>query len=304
VGLCGSSTRQPGTGLGVGRIRIVDRDYVEWSNLQAPVPFRWSCDPADGCHRAIAGPPGGLARSIRSKLSEGSGLTPPRTPRELLAEADVILDGRTTSNADLINDYSISHGIPWVYGGAIGSYGIAMAVVPGRTACLKCIYPEPPSGAQPTCERRASFTPPWRSWRRFRRRRPSSSGGPYLIESPPVLRRWTFGRGSFVRSRCAAATPECKACGQRQFPHLDGAGRRPSACAANAVQIHERARPVDLARLKESLAPLGEVRVNEFALRFFLPPYEITVFPDGRAIIKGTTDSGIARSLYARYIGH
>jgi len=86
--------------------------------------------------------------------------------------------------------------------------------------------------------------------------------------------------------------------------YLEGQRRAPvSLCGRNAVQIHERARPLDLAQLKAALLPLGEVRANEFALRFLVGSYEMTIFPDGRAIIKGTTDVGIARSLYARYVG-
>jgi adenylyltransferase/sulfurtransferase len=100
------------------------------------------------------------------------------------------------------------------------------------------------------------------------------------------------------------ADPDCPACGRREFAYLDGARRAPiSLCGRNAVQIHERNRPLDLASLAERLAPLGPVRRNEFALRFFLDPYELTLFADGRAIIKGTQDIGIARSLYSRYIG-
>ena len=96
----------------------------------------------------------------------------------------------------------------------------------------------------------------------------------------------------------------CASCGRREFAFLDGSRRAPiSLCGRNAVQIHERARPVDLGELRRNLEPLGEVRSNEFALRFLLAPYEITVFPDGRAIIKGTQDVALARSLYARYIG-
>ena len=98
--------------------------------------------------------------------------------------------------------------------------------------------------------------------------------------------------------------PQCPACGLREFPYLNGERRAPiSLCGRNAVQIHERARPLDLRELADRLAPLGVVRANEFALRFEAPPYLLTVFPDGRAIVKGTTDTGVARSLYARYIG-
>jgi molybdopterin-synthase adenylyltransferase len=97
---------------------------------------------------------------------------------------------------------------------------------------------------------------------------------------------------------------DCPACGRREFPYLAGERRAPvSLCGRNAVQIHERARPLELRDLAARLAPLGAVRANEFALRFETPPYLLTIFPDGRAIIKGTTDIGVARSLYARYIG-
>ena len=96
----------------------------------------------------------------------------------------------------------------------------------------------------------------------------------------------------------------CRVCAQRDFAYLEGIRRPPiSLCGRNAVQIHERSNPIDLAELKRRLTPLGEVRANEFALRFFVTPYEMTVFPDGRAIIKGTSDTGVARSLYARYVG-
>ena len=98
--------------------------------------------------------------------------------------------------------------------------------------------------------------------------------------------------------------PECPACSQRQFPYLEESRCAPvRLCGRNAVQVHERVQALDLAELKARLEPLGNVRVNEFALRFWVAPYEMTVFPDGRAIVKGTSDPGVARSLYARYIG-
>jgi adenylyltransferase/sulfurtransferase len=98
--------------------------------------------------------------------------------------------------------------------------------------------------------------------------------------------------------------PDCPTCARREFPYLEESPRPPATlCGRNAVQIHDRERPIDLVALKARLEPLGEVRANEFALRFVAAPYEMTVFPDGRAIIKGTGDAGVARSLYARYVG-
>ena len=112
---------------------------------------------------------------------------------------------------------------------------------------------------------------------------------------------WT---GEIRQTRAASRDPECVCCAQRRFEYLEGKKRRPvSLCGRNAVQIHERAGGVDLEALEKALSPLGPVRRNEFALRFFPEPYELTIFPDGRAIIKGTQDVAVARGLYARYLG-
>jgi adenylyltransferase/sulfurtransferase len=217
----------------------------------------------------------------------------------------VILDG--TDNFEtryLINDFALSRAIPWIYGAAVGSYGLTMPVIPGRTACLRCVYPDPPSGAQPTCETAGVLNP--------------ITALIAALETADALKILS-GRIDAVRPRLTTVDvwdggirqieqplpdPACPACGARDFAYLEGRLRPPvSLCGRNAVQIHERARPLDLAQLKAALLPLGEVRANDFALRFFTGSYEMTIFPDGRAIVKGTTDIGLARSLYARYVG-
>jgi adenylyltransferase/sulfurtransferase len=179
-----------------------------------------------------------------------------------------------------------------------------MAVAPGRTACLACVYPEPPSGLQPTCETAGVLAPVTLSIA--------------ALQSADALRFLT-GHGDDVCGRITtidvwsgvvrqieppSRDPDCRACARRRFSWLDGARRAPiSLCGRNAVQIHERARPVDLQALARQLRGIATVRANEFALRATIAPYELTVFPDGRAIVKGTTDAGIARGIYARYIG-
>jgi adenylyltransferase/sulfurtransferase len=116
-----------------------------------------------------------------------------------------------------------------------------------------------------------------------------------------TLDLWT---GGIRQIDAPARDPECPACARREFPYLEETRRPPeSLCGRNAVQIAGQAGPIDLAALEVRLQPLGGVRANEYALRFFAAPYELTVFPDGRAIVKGTSDTGIARSLYARYVG-
>ncbi len=289
---------------GVGHLVIVDRDYVELSNLQR----QWLFDEADveqALPKAIA-----AAKHLK-QINSGCQIEPavvdlmPSNIEELLAGVDIILDG--TDNFEtryLVNDYAVSRDIPWIYGAAVGSYGLTMPVVPGRTACLGCVYPKPPGGVQPTCETAGvlgSITAIIGAIQVADALKILSGHAEQLAARITMMDVWS---GTVRQVSQPKRDPECTACGTREFPHLRGAGRAPvSLCGRNAVQIHERTRPLDLHALHAQLASLGEVRANEFALRFFSPPYEITIFPDGRAIIKGTTDIGIARGLYSRYIG-
>jgi adenylyltransferase/sulfurtransferase len=289
---------------GVGRLTIVDRDYVELSNLQRQWLFEES-DAAEALPKAVAAERR-LARINSSVQSRGmvADLTPANI-EELLGQAQVILDGADNFETRyLVNDFALHRAIPWIYGAAVGSYGLTMPVIPGRTACLRCVYPEPPSGAQPTCETAGVLN--------------TITAVIAALQTADAL-KILAGRMDSVRARLTTVDvweggirqieqptpdPDCPACGARDFEYLEGRRRAPvSLCGRNAVQIHERARPLDLAQLQAALLPLGEVRANEFALRFVTGPYEMTIFPDGRAIVKGTTDIGLARSLYARYVG-
>jgi molybdopterin/thiamine biosynthesis adenylyltransferase len=289
---------------GVGRITIIDRDYVEPGNLHRQWLFEES-DAADALPKAAAAERR-IARINSSVRVLGivADLTASNIS-DLLSGADVILDG--TDNFDaryLINDFSVSRGIPWIYGAAVGSYGLTMPVIPGRTACLRCVYPDPPPGPQPTCETAGVLSVAV-----------STVASLQVADALKLL----AGRAEMVHARITmvdvwnggirqieapARDADCPACGRREFPYLEETRRPPfSLCGRNAVQVHEREHPIDLLELKGRLEPLGEVRANEFALRFVAAPYEMTVFADGRAIIKGTSDLGLARSLYARYVG-
>jgi molybdopterin/thiamine biosynthesis adenylyltransferase len=287
---------------GVGFLRLIDRDYVELSNLQRQWLFD-ECDVEQAMPKAAAAARkiAGINSSVRVEPLV-TDLTPSNV-EELLDDVDVILDG--TDNFEtryLINDFAVQRGVPWVYGAAVGSYGITMPVIPGRTACLRCVYPDPPPGAQPTCETAGvlgSVTAVIASLQ-------VSEAIKILCGAQPARKITTVDVWSGEIRQVEQPDPvaECPACGRREFPYLTGQRRAPvSLCGQNAVQIHERARPLMLRELAAKLAPLGPVRANEFALRFEVPPYLLTIFPDGRAIIKGTTDVGVARSLYARYIG-
>jgi molybdopterin-synthase adenylyltransferase len=292
---------------GTGAIRLIDRDYIEESNLQRQLLYT-EADAQQGLPKAEAARRHLLEANSGIRIEAHVSDLNPENADELLGGADVILDG--TDNFEtrfLINDYSVREGIAWIYGAAVGSYGIAMPIVPmpsGDSACFRCIYPEPPSGAQPTCETAGVLGPVT-----------SLVGSIQAMEAIKIL----GGKSASVRRKIFTADlwhgpiretdmpprdRDCICCGRREFTWLNGRRAPVSLCGRNAVQIHEFGRPIDLAELSLRLAGLGSVRSNEFALRFVNGDHEITIFPDGRAIIKGTTDIGVARGIYARYIGN
>ena len=292
---------------GVGFIRLVDRDYVEWSNLQRQLLFD-EAGAAEGLPKAVA-----AARRLRA-VNSGVAVEPAvadltaANAEDLLGDAALILDG--TDNFEtryLLNDFAVSARLPWIYGAAVGSYGIRMTVIPGRTACFRCVYPEPPEGVQPTCETAGVLGPVTvtvAALQAGEALRILSGHGDEVQGGIATVDVWS---GSVRQVSPPARDPVCPCCVQRRFTYLEGRRRAPvSLCGRNAVQIHERSRPVDLAELARQLKPVavGDVRYNEFALRAAVEDCELTVFPDGRAIVKGTTDVGVARSLYARYLGN
>ncbi|HUI78583.1 MAG TPA: ThiF family adenylyltransferase [Bryobacteraceae bacterium] len=289
---------------GVGRLTIIDRDYVETSNLQRQWLFEES-DALEALPKAAA-----AERRIRGINSAvcARGMVADLTASnaaELLCGVDVILDGTDNfATRYLINDYAVSRKVPWIYGAAVGSYGLAMPVIPGTTACLRCVYPEPPQGAQPTCETAgvlnviASLVASYQVADALK----ILSGHADLVL--PRITRVDLWEGGTRQTEAPPRDTECPTCARGEFPYLDETRRDPvTLCGRNAVQIHERAQAIDLEELGRRLGALGDVRANEFALRFRTAPYEMTIFSDGRAIIKGTADPGVARSLYARYVG-
>ena len=289
---------------GVGKLRLIDRDFVEWSNLQRQFLFD-EADAAEALPKAVA-----AARRLAKVNSEVeiepmvADLTPANAA-DLFEDIDLILDG--TDNFEtrfLINDVAVSAGIPWIYGAAVGSYGIKLPIVPGKTACLRCVYPEPPQGAQPTCETEGVLSPVTATIAALQAGdalKMLALGTDSIVARLTTVDVWS---GAMRQLTPPPRDPDCPCCVRRDFVHLNGSKRAPiSLCGRNAVQIHERSRPVDLPELAQRLSAVAAVRSNEFALRVAIDPYELTVFPDGRAIIKGTQDAGVARSLYARYIG-
>jgi molybdopterin-synthase adenylyltransferase len=289
---------------GVGTIRIIDRDYVEPSNLQRQSLFD-EADAAESLPKAIA-----AAKKITQFNSEitveplVADLTPANIDEHLLG-ADLILDA--TDNFEtryLINDYAVKHRRPWIYAAAVGAYGLTMNVVPGETACLNCIFPEPPQGMVQTCDTAGILNTAVNLVASIE----ATEALKFLVGDTKALRRTmiSFDLWTNERAEISASKPrkDCETCQGREFPHLAGEGRpQITLCGRNSVQIHERRRPISFPELTRRLKPHGAVKHNDFVLKFWPGEYEMTLFPDGRAIIKGTTDTAIARSIYARFIG-
>ena len=302
-GALGSLQAEALTRAGIGKLRLVDRDTVEFSNLQRQWLFT-ERDALDEIPKAIA-----AERRLR-ELNREVALEPfvadftPENAEDFAAGCDLVLDG--TDNFEtrfLINDVAVKLGIPWVYGAAVGSYGVVMPVDSGRGPCFRCVYPDGPEGSHPTCDVNgvlASTT--------------ATVGALQVAAAMRLLTGWpdfecrlqTFDvwQGTHKNVSADVRDPECETCVHRQFSFLERTSYIPvSLCGSNAVQLHVPGKRVDLPELAVRLRSLGSVRVNDFALRLALPKYDVTVFPDGRAIVRGTTDIPTARGVYAKLIG-
>ncbi len=294
---------------GVGRLRIVDRDFVEPSNLQRQTLFDES-DARDALPKAVA------AEWRLAAINSGvrvEGIVADVTPAnvaQLLAGFDLILDG--TDNFEtrlLLNDAAISLRIPWIYAAAVGSYGVTMTIRPGETACLACLLESEAKpvamSAEETCDTAGVLNAAAGVIASIETAEATKilAGKPEALHGKLVSCDVWSGRFQSVR---VARNPRCRACARGDLRYLEGAAQpHITMCGRDSVQIHERNRTLDLAQLSRRLATASaaEIRNNNFLLRFRVPPYEMTVFADGRAIVKGTTDPAVARSLYARFIG-
>jgi len=289
---------------GVGMLRIIDRDYVETSNLQRQMLFDEQ-DAAESLPKAIAAERKIKASNSLVELEAHVDDLRPENVDKLLRGVSLVLDG--TDNFEtryLINDFSVKNSVPWIYSAAVGSYAATMNVIPGETACLSCLFPESPSGALETCETAGILN----SAVEFAAAMAATEAMKLVVGANRRLRRTLFSRDLWLNQQAEVSSakprPDCRTCQKREFIHLAGQGRPLiTLCGRNSVQIHEHSRAIDLREISQRLKPHGSVRHNEFVLKFFKEPFEMTLFPDGRAVIKGTTDVAVARSFYARYIG-
>jgi adenylyltransferase/sulfurtransferase len=299
---------------GVGTLRIIDRDYVEPSNLQRQSLFDEQ-DASESLPKAIAAARKIAAFNSQIVVEPKVDDVVPANIGALLDGIEIILDG--TDNFEtryLINDFAVKNSRLWIYSAAVGSYAATMNVLPGETACLACIFPDSPRGIVDTCETSGilnsavNLVASIAATETLKLLVGDGTDGTKVQHLPKTLRKtllsfdlWTNEHAEII---AAKPRPGCRCCGERDFIHLAGEGRpHITLCGRNSVQIHERQRPINFTEMDRRLQPHGTVRHNDFILKFWHDPYEMTLFPDGRAIIKGTTDTAVARSLYARYVG-
>jgi adenylyltransferase/sulfurtransferase len=294
---------------GVGRLVVVDRDFVERNNLQRQVLFT-DQDAAEVLPKAVAAEQALRAANPEIEIDGIVADVNPANVESLLAGVSLALDG--TDNFEtryLLNDACVKQVTPWIYSGAVGSRGMTMTVRPEQSACFRCVFPQaPPPGAAATCDTAGVLGPAVGMIGALAAAEAikllvgdTGALNPGLIH----LDAWHLSFQTVRVARRVGADP-CPCCVERQFPYLEaGAGSQTAVlCGRNAVQITARAgTTLSLPALAERLRPLGAVSLNPFLLRFQVDGYDLTLFPDARAIVKGTTDAAVARSLYARYVG-
>lgn len=307
-GALGSSHAETLARAGIGSLRIADRDFVEESNLQRQTLFT-ERDARERIPKAVAA----RARiaEINSEVETEAEVVDVNNSNieRLIEGCDVVLDGVDNfSTRYLVNDACVKRKVSWIYGAAVGSYGVTMTVRPNVSPCLRCVFPEvPPAGSAPTCDTAGVIMPII-----------ATVSAVQTCEALKLLTgREELLHGSLMqfdvwlnerrRISLKEPSPTCLTCARRRFETLEVEAAEFSTvmCGRNAVQVSPRsAGGINLDALAQRLEAAGEVKVNPYLLRLRAGEYELTVFSDGRAIIRGTDDVRLARSLYSRYIGN
>lgn len=294
---------------GVGFVRLIDRDFVEPSNLQRQMLYDES-DASEHLPKAIA------AHAKLSKINSEVEIEPvvadltAYNAEELLTGVDLVLDATDNFQVRyLVNDVCVKHGIPWVYGGAVSATGTFTAIRPGETPCLRCLFPEAPNpGEMPTCDTAGVIGPIIHIVASYQ----ATEAFKLLVGATdalnPNLEHFEIWHNRHQQIKVSSGKrADCPCCGQREFAFLQPEtqdGQAVSLCGRDTVQISPAAKAtLDLDALAERLAPLGEIERNKFLLRFRVDPHTLVVFPDGRVLVQGTDDITQARSLHAKYIG-
>ena len=307
-GALGSAQAESLARAGVGRIRIADRDYVEASNLQRQTMFTEQ-DASDRTPKAVAA--ANHIGEINEEIAVESEIVDVNHSNieRLIKDCDVVLDGTDNfATRYLINDACVKHEVNWIYGAAVGSYGVTMTVQPHRTPCLRCVFEEaPPAASAPTCDTAGVIMPII-----------SVVAAVQVAEALKLLTgqdenlhgalmQFDVWQNEWRKINPGAPSPDCPTCGLANFATLDAAAGDFAAvlCGRNAVQISPaESTRIDFEQLAKRLRVTGEVKFNDYLLRFRTGDFEVTVFQDARSIIRGTSEIKTARSLYAKYIGN
>ncbi len=306
-GALGASHAEMLARAGVGKLRIVDRDFVEFTNLQRQTLFKES-DAGERLPKAIAAKT--RIAEINSEIDVEAIIADVNHSNieSLIDGCDLVLDGTDNFQVRyLLNDACVKHGKTWIYGAAVSSYGTTMTIIPGETPCLRCIFDEmPDAGSSPTCDTAGVIMPIIATVSATQVSEALKILVGDMASLHGSLMQFDVWANDRQRIKLGEPNPDCKTCGQRIFEFLDAESQEFSAvlCGRKAVQIAPpQPTDLDLVQLAEKLRNITEVKQNEYLVRFTSGENEVTVFRDGRAIVKGTDDISVARSLYSRYIG-
>lgn len=295
---------------GVGYVRVIDRDVVEWSNLQRQMLYTEQ-DASDLMPKAAAAAKRLSAMNSSVTISPVMADLTSSNAEELLEGVDLIIDGSDNFTVRyLINDYSVKHGIPWIYGGAVGASGMTMTIIPGLSPCYRCLFPSPPPpGTTDTCETAGVLSPIIDVIASVQ----SAEALKILAGIPESVHRTLFqvdlwNHSWFPMDLSEARRHDCPACGQNQFDYLDQVSSETLAvalCGRQSVHLTPGlSSTIDLDETADSLSRVGHVEKNTFLLKLQLhEDMTFVLFRDGRAIIQGTEDLTKARSIYAELLG-
>jgi molybdopterin-synthase adenylyltransferase len=307
-GALGSAHAESLARAGVGKLRIADRDFVEASNLQRQTMFTES-DATERVPKAVAAQ--NHIREINSEIEVEAEVTDVNHSNieNLVRDCDVVLDGTDNfATRYLINDACVKHKINWIYGAAVGSYGVTMTILPHQTPCLRCVFEEaPPAASAPTCDTAGVIMPVI-----------SVVSAVQVTEALKLLTgqsdnlnkslmQFDVWRNEWRSINPGPPSPDCPTCARGVFETLEATSGDFAAvlCGRNAVQIsRSQNTSLNFEELAQRLRPTGEVKFNDYLLRFRTGEFELTVFKDARSIIRGTSEIKTARSLYAKFVGN
>jgi len=306
-GALGASHAEMLARAGVGKLRIVDRDFVEFTNLQRQTLFKES-DAVERLPKAAAAKT--RIAEINSEIEVEAVIADVNNSNieSLLQGCDLVLDGTDNFQVRyLLNDACVKHKKTWIYGAAVSSYGTTMTIVPERTPCLRCIFEEiPDAGSSPTCDIAGVIMPIIATISAVQVAEAIKILVGRTADLHGSLMQFDIWQNDWRKIKLSEPNPRCKTCAEKMYEFLDAESWEFSAvlCGRDAVQIApSKTVSLDLKQLADKLAAVTTVKQNEYLLRFESGIYEVTVFKDARAIIRGTDDIAAARSLYARFIG-